>query len=85
MLDLAVAAALQHVQLPENVGIGVGVRVFQRVAHARLRGEMNDAVGPLLKERLRRSRFAVGEIGADKAKAVAPLKLREPCFFSRTS
>ena len=35
MLDAVVAAALQHVQRADDVGIDVGVRVFQRVADAR--------------------------------------------------
>ena len=45
-----VAAAFEHVQEALTYWLDIGVRVVERVADAGLRGEMDDAVGPLLGE-----------------------------------
>src|SRR6267143_4105289 len=42
MPDLRVAAALEHVQEADEVGINVGRGVFNRVTHPCLRGQMHD-------------------------------------------
>ncbi len=44
------AAAFQHVEMADKVGIRVCVRVFQGVADARLRGQMNHAIKFLARE-----------------------------------
>ena len=49
------AAAFQHVDEALQVGIHVGVRIGQRMAHAGLRGEMDD-VGKLVRRKQRRDR-----------------------------
>ena len=43
MLDAVVAAALEDVHEADEVAVDVGVRVLERVAHAGLRGEVDDA------------------------------------------
>ena len=50
MLNLVVATAFQHVQVTYQVSICVGMRVFQRVTHARLCGKMDHAVKFLIGE-----------------------------------
>ena len=37
-----VPAAFQHIDEALDVGIDIGVRIFERIAHAGLRREMND-------------------------------------------
>ena len=39
------AARLQHREEAVDIGAGVGARIDERVAHARLRGQVHDAVG----------------------------------------
>ncbi len=56
------------------------MRVGERIAHAGLRGEMDDALRPLLPEQLI-DRGTVGEIGLYEAEAVAPLQLEEARFL----
>ncbi|KEP72091.1 hypothetical protein HR12_28685 [Microbacterium sp. SUBG005] len=50
MLNLVLATAFQHVQVTYQVCIRVGMRVFQRVTHARLGGKMDHAVKHLISE-----------------------------------
>ena len=61
MAASGVPAALQHVQEPRNIGIDVVVRGGQRVAHARLGGEMHHIGEAVLLEQ-RRHPAAVVEI-----------------------
>ena len=57
----AMAAAFKNVEKTGEVGVEIGVRVSQRVAHAGLRGKMHDrAEIAVAKQRLGGS--AVGEI-----------------------
>lgn len=44
MLHLGVAAALQNVGKAHHIAFNVRMRVLQRIAHARLRRQMNDSV-----------------------------------------
>ena len=56
-----VAAPLQHVDETFDVRIDIGVRVFQRIAHAGLRREMDDHRKTVVrKQRLHRA--AIGKI-----------------------
>jgi len=51
VLDLVVTAAFEQVGEADQVGLHIRVRILQRVAHAGLRGEMDDAVeGVFLKD-----------------------------------
>ena len=63
MLYVVVATALENVQETDNVAIDIGVRILDRVAHARLCGEVNDLV-ELLFGKQRFHRLAIGEIDA---------------------
>ena len=45
------AAGLEHVHETDDVAVDVGVGVLQRVAHAGLRGQVDDALGRELAER----------------------------------
>ena len=42
MRDAGVAAGLEDVEEPRQVGIAIGMRIFSRIAHARLRREVDD-------------------------------------------
>ena len=44
MLRRAVARHLEHVEMADQVRLDIGVRILDRIAHARLRAEMDDAV-----------------------------------------
>ena len=60
-------AAFEHVQKSRQVGFGVDVRILDRIAHARLRRQMDDvAEGFARKHRLHRG--AVGDIDLRKLK-----------------
>src|SRR4051794_19403986 len=50
MLDLVVPTSFQNVQKPRQVRTGIGVRMLECVAHARLCGEIDDAGWPLVSE-----------------------------------
>ena len=57
MLDARVAAALEDVERAGHVARDVGVRVFDRIAHSRLRGEVHDALELLAREERRDADF----------------------------
>ena len=61
-------AALQHVEKALEIGVGIGVRMVDRIAHAGLRREMNDLPKPMLREQ-RRDCLAIGEIDLDESEA----------------
>ena len=42
MSGFTVTAAFEHIEETGEIGVEIGVWIFQRVAHAGLRGEMND-------------------------------------------
>lgn len=39
-----VSASFQNMQKTDDVGIDIAVRVFERIAHARLRRQIDDAI-----------------------------------------
>ena len=61
MLDAVVAAAFQHVQRADDVGVDVGMRVFHAVADARLRGEVDNPLRSRLGKQPLHTR-TVGEV-----------------------
>ena len=68
--DRVPAARLEHVEEPDEVGVDVGARVLDGVAHPRLCGEVNDDAGAYpLEERLHRR--LVGQIAAHELEAPA--------------
>ena len=74
MTHLRVPAALQHVQEADEVGIAIGVRVVDRVAHAGLGGQVRHGV-EAMPGKERRDPFAGSHIQLDKLK---PGKGRQP-------
>ena len=77
MLDAVVAAALEHVGGADHVALDVGERVLDRVAHARLRGEVDHALELLAGEQLGHAR-AVREVELDEAEPRQLLQQLEP-------
>ena len=56
-----VSATFQNVQIADQVGVGIGMRIFQRVANASLSGQMDHAVKLLFCEQLCDA-LAIGKI-----------------------
>ena len=82
MLGAVVPAAFEDVGEADDVAVDVRERILQRVAHARLRCEVNHASELLPREQLLHAR-PVREIQLDEAE-VRPLpQLREPRFLKR--
>ena len=77
MLDAVVAAAFQHMQRADDVGVDVGVRVLHAVADARLSGEVDNPLRLRLGEQPLHAR-AVGEIELVEGEAGRALELAEP-------
>ena len=82
MLDAGVAAILEHVEESDDVGVDVGARVLERVAHARLGGEVDDALGRVLGEAPVHQR-AVLEVAAHLGEALVRLDALEPRELQR--
>lgn len=59
MLNIVMAAAFQHVEMPNKVGISIRVRVFQGVAYTAWGGKMNNTIKLLSREK-RGHTFPVG-------------------------
>ena len=68
----AVAGELEQVEMADQVGPDIGVRIVERVADARLRGEMDDAV-----EFERRSSAPLS--AASSAKSTSSKREASPC------
>ncbi|VFS90363.1 Uncharacterised protein [Raoultella planticola] len=62
MLYLGMPAAFQNVQITNQVGIGIGMRIFQRIAYASLRCQMDYAIKLLSSKNLGNT-LAIGKIG----------------------
>ena len=77
MLDGVVAAAFEDVAEADQVALDVGLRVLQRIAHAGLRGEVDDALGPLPREQ-RLERLGIGDVDLLEAEAGVRLELLQP-------
>ena len=80
MLDAVVAAAFQNMRETNDVAVHVSERILDRVAHTRLRGEVDDAFGFVRGERIGNG-FWVGQIGAYVGVIRMIHKPREARFF----
>ena len=80
MLAAIVPAAFQHIEEALHVGIDIGVRIVQRMAHAGLRREMDDMREFVLGEQLRGA-VAIGKIVPDEAEMVRFFELGDARFF----
>src|ERR1700691_1218667 len=82
MSGFAVTAAFQNVEKAGKIGIEIGIRVFQRVTHAGLRGEVDHRTEiAVVKNRL--DAFAVGKIEPVKTEFPKLPQDREPGFLER--
>jgi hypothetical protein len=80
MLDRVVPTALEDVDEGDEIGVHVGVRVGEGIAHAGLGGEMDHALGPHPGEEVRNG-GAVGEVELLEGEAGAPLELGQAGEF----
>src|SRR3569832_1976807 len=76
MMTTVIAAALEHVEKADEIGIGVGVRLLDRMAHAGLGREMHDLRETMLRKQPR-DRLAIGKIGLDEGEARVVLQQRQ--------
>ncbi len=76
VLHPAVAAAFQDVGEADDVGVDVGVRVLQRIAHAGLGGQVDDDVETLVLEEPLHA-LPVGQVEPGELEAGPPLELRQ--------
>jgi len=68
MLHGLVPAALQNIERANDVAVHVGMRCLDRVAHARLRPQVHDALEFLARKALRHA-GGIGKVELDEAKA----------------
>ena len=76
MRHLVVTAAFEDVHEADDVGVDVGVRILQRIAHAGLRGQMHHAVELLACKQLFHA-GAVGHVELDEAEAFLRREARQ--------
>ncbi len=77
VLDAVVAASFDDVQKAGHVAVDVNMRIFDRIAHARLSGEMNHAVEFLGREQ-GLDAAAIGQIQLYEAKILVLPQYVEP-------
>ena len=82
VLDPSRAAAFEHVDEPDQVGLRVGVRMRHRVAHAGLRGEVDDAREAAAREQVLHG-ADVGDVHTLESEAALTLQLRQARVFQR--
>lgn len=80
MLAAAVPTTFQDVQEADDVGIGVGVRIEQRMADAGLGSEVDDGLETVGGKQFR-NRITIGEIVLREKKARVPGELGQPSSF----
>ena len=76
MRDSLPPRQLQQVQMAGNVGPHIGARVLQRIAHACLRGEVQDAVHAVEPQPVHR--LVIGNVGAQEGKAGQAVQPGQP-------
>ncbi len=84
MLGLPAAGDLQDVEMPRDVRRGIGAGVLDRIAHASLGAEMNDAIKRHIGQGLVQGAL-VGEVDPDELEPVPAMRgeLRQPRLFQR--
>src|SRR3954447_9186529 len=82
MTTTVVAATLEHVEKALEIGIGVSLRLLDRVAHAGLRGEMHDVVKSMPRKQCR-NRLSIGKIGLHEGEAAIGLQELQAYPFQR--
>ncbi len=65
VFHLAVAGDFQQVQVPGKVRLHIGMGVFDRIAHPRLRAEVNDPIKPVRRQR-GHQRGVIGKVLLDE-------------------
>ena len=75
MPRLHLTRQFEHVEVPDHVGTGIGVRMVERTTHSGLRAEMDDAVKTVSRgEAIERG--LVGEIDLLEGEAIAMIGLQ---------
>ena len=80
MLNAVLAAHFQNIEKASQVRLAIGGWIDQRIAYARLRGEMGDIMEAAVIEQ-GFHRLHIGEVTLDEGEALMLSKLREARFF----
>jgi hypothetical protein len=76
VLKLVMTAALEDIQEAGEVALHIRVGVFERIADARLGGQVDDDLEPFVREK-RFHGFPVGQIHPDETEILFPLEYSE--------
>ena len=82
MLHRVPAAALEHIEGPDDVALHVAVRILERIAHAGLRAQVHDPLEALPGEQ-GGHRLLIGEVGVHKSEQALPGQEREARTLER--
>ena len=77
MPDPAMAGTLEEIHEPHDIGVDIGMRILQGMAHAGLRREIHDGIVMVGRKQFGHG-LAVGDIQTAKAKPRLGLKTRKP-------
>jgi hypothetical protein len=80
VLHAGMPTALEHVHEADEVAVHVGMGVLQRIAHASLRREVDDAVEAFGREEGFHAR-PVGDVELDEAESVVRLQAGQPVLL----
>src|SRR5690606_11042105 len=80
MRYLPVTREFENVDVPRNIRMDIGTRVFERIADAWLSAEMDDPVYPAARKRMR-ERIRIAEVDIDECEQfiVECLEMRDAC------
>lgn len=82
MPHAGVSTPLEHVQVPDQIAVGVDVGVLQGVAHTRLGCEVDHPVEAVLGEQ-RGHALAIGQVQRDESHVVAARQIIEAGLLER--
>ena len=75
------AARLQHVEMADHVGLDIGLRIGQRIAHAGLCGQMDDPVDLVGPGQQLGHRPRCGNVALLEAERFVPLQALKPSLL----
>ena len=80
MVDPTLSTAFENIHKPFDVALGVGMRVYEGIAHTGLSGEMHDSSYRFIREEVAHA-LSVSEIQLDEVESLACFQLCEASFL----